>query len=175
MAKTRKRKELASRREVAAALGVHPMTITKWERDGLPVESRGSRGRPSLYNLDVVRAWREAREQAARDLASGPMDLHVARARKEHFQALLTQQTLEVRAGKLIPAEVVEKRWAAEVAAARAVILASYTSSADAVFRAATVDGLAGVERELRTIAYGALRELSGGSPAASKRKRGAA
>ena len=151
--------ETLTRRELAEALGVHMATVTKWEREGLPISERGRKGKPSTYREDEARAWLAAREEAAK--SGGNLDLARTRALKEMWQAKLAQQTHQARARKLLPADEVELAWAAEVAAVRSVILSSYTTHADRVFRAGTLDGLAGVERELKAIAYEVLRELA--------------
>lgn len=165
---------LVTARQLAVAFVVHPRTIAKFMDEGMPVAKRGRGGRPSMFDLAVCTAWKEAREQLPAD-DGGPVDLTRERARKERAQALLAEQLYAVRSGKLVSTADVEKAWQAEIAAARSVILSSYTTAADKVFRAATTDGLAGVERELKAIAYGVLRELSDGAKAPKKKKRKAA
>ncbi len=150
---------LLTRRALAAAFGVHMQTVTKWEQDGLPIAKRGRKGKPSTYRESDVKAWLEAREAAASK--SGMVDVAQERARKENAQAKLAEQTYQVRARTLLPAEEVARLWSAEVTAVRSVILSSYTTHADRVYRAATVDGLAGVELALKDLAYEILRELA--------------
>jgi phage terminase Nu1 subunit (DNA packaging protein) len=133
-------------------------TVAKWIEEGLPVATHGRGGRPSRYDPDACRAWKAARDEAAN---SGPVDAAAARARKELAQALLAEQLYAVRAGKLLDATIVERTWAREYAAIKAILVASYTSSADLVQRASTLEGLAGIERELKAIAFAALREIS--------------
>lgn len=137
--------------------GVHPQTIVKWEKEGCPVARRGRRGIPSLYSEADVRAWLQAREASA---PGGATDLIRERANKERWQGQLAEQQFLVRQKQLLPAADVERAWSAIVAACRAVILNSYSAGADRVFRAASTEGLAGVEREMKAIAFGALREL---------------
>lgn len=149
-----------TRRDLAAALNVHMMTVTKWEQQGLPVAKRGRRGNPSLYDEAAVRAWLQARKEAA-EAPGAPLDLVQARARKEHFQALLAEQQLQLRSRGLLPRDEVERIWSAEIAAARTLILSSYVTHADRVHRASTTEGLAGVERTLRDIAHEVLNELA--------------
>lgn len=159
---------------MAAALGCDIRTVAKWEDEGLPVAVRGKGGRPSLYDLEECLAWQAAREQLAAEDGT-VTDLKAARARKEHWQAMLAEQMHQIRAKDLLPRVEVQQRWAAEIGAARAVILQSYTASADRVLRAAVRDGLAGVERELKGIAFEVLRELSSGAPSAKRKGRPAA
>lgn len=140
--------------------GVHPQTIVKWEREGLPIAQRGRRGKPSLYRLGDVRAWLQRREAAAAP-GTGGTDLIRERATKERWQGQLARQSFLVKQGQLLPVADVERVWDKEIAACRTIILNHYVSAADKVFRAATMEGLAGVERELKALAYAALRELA--------------
>jgi phage terminase small subunit len=149
-----------TRRELADRLGVHMQTITKWEREGMPIARRGRKGKPSEYSESAVRAWKLQRESVAQ-AGPGALDVIRERARKERAQAALAEQMHAVRSGRLLDVDEAEKRWATEIAAARSLILASYTMAADRVFAAATTQGLAGVERELKAVAYEVLRELA--------------
>lgn len=150
-----------TRRDLADRLSVHMQTITKWEREGMPIARRGRKGKPSEYSEAAVRAWRDKREAVAQTVP-GAFDVVQERARKERAQAALAEQMHAVRSGRLIDAEEAEKRWAHEIAAARSLILTSYTMAADRVFAAAQTQGLAGVERELKAVAYEVLKELAG-------------
>lgn len=147
-----------TRRQLAIALGKHMQTITKWEREGMPVARRGRRGRPSQYLEADCRAWLEARESAA---GTGAVDVARARAERDTWQAKLAEQQYQIKSRLLLPREEVEKAWASEVAAVRTIIIDSYVSWTDRVTRAATLEGRAGVERELRALADSALLELS--------------
>src|ERR1051325_7901283 len=135
---------LLTRRDLAAAPDVHMQTATKWERDGMPIAERGRKGKPSLYRLDDVRAWRAARDEAG---ATGQLfDVAQERARKERAQAILAEQTFAIRQRDLVPRQEGERGWSAEVAAVRAKLLALPTTLADAVHRIGVLDGVAGVE-----------------------------
>jgi phage terminase Nu1 subunit (DNA packaging protein) len=148
-----------TRRELAELLGVHAMTVTKWERDGLPIAHLGRKGKPSRYRPADARAWLAAREEAAK--TGGIADVARERARKERAQAVLSEQTYQARALDLLPRAEVEKAWSAEVAAVRAKLLALPQTLADRVFRAGTLEGLEGVERVLEDAVRDTLRELS--------------
>lgn len=150
---------LLTRRQLALAIGVHMMTVTKWERDGMPIAERGRKGKPSTYREADVRAWLAAREEAAKK--SGVVDVAHERARKERARAILDEQLYQARSRELLPAAEVEKSWNAEVQAVRAAILATYTTQADRVHRAAVLEGVSGVEQALKDMAYELLRELS--------------
>lgn len=148
-----------TRRELAERLGVHMQTLTKWEREGLPIAERGRKGKPSLYREVDVRAWLAAREEAAQ--TGGVVDVARERARKDRAQAVLAEQTYQIRAKELLPRVDVEKTWAAEVSAVRTRLLSWSTTIADRVHRAGTLHGVAGVERELRDATEDVLRELA--------------
>lgn len=165
-----------TRRALAEALSVHMQTVTKWERDGLPIAERGRKGKPSLYDEAAVRAWLQARDEAAK----GPegVDLIAARARKEHWQAMLAEQTHQVRAGKLLPVDDVAKVWGAEVSAIRTRLLAMPQTLAARVHRAGALHGESGVERALHDAVREVLLELAGEAakaPTVKRRKRAAA
>jgi phage terminase Nu1 subunit (DNA packaging protein) len=151
-------RDLQTRREIADAFHVHMQTVTKWERSGLPIAERGGKGRPSRYSLADVREWLEGKR--ANPQRNGA-DLAVERARKERAQAILAEQMYQARSRELLPAAEVERAWAAEVAAVRAAILATYTTAADRIHRTAILEGVAGVERDLRELATTLLRELA--------------
>ena len=124
---------LVTRRELADALGCHMQTVTKYEREGMPIATRGDRGKPSRYQLEDVRAWLTSRAVGA--------------------QAPVAAIALaEVR-----------DAWAEEIAAVRAVLLRSYASRADRIHRAASSQGVAGVARELSAITSEVLRTLAAG------------
>lgn len=151
--------DLLTRRRLAAAIGVHMMTVTKWEQDGMPVAHRGGKGRPSHYREVDVRAWIQQREEAAKQ--PGAVNLVQERARKERAQAIRAETETKIRLRQLVESEDIVRLWAAEAAAARAIILSHYTTHADRVYRAATLEGLPGVEAALREMVLGVLRELS--------------
>lgn len=148
-----------TRRALATLLGVHMQTVTKWERDGLPIAELGRKGKPSLYVEADVRTWLAAREEAVK--SSGTVDVARERARKERGQAVLAEQTFQMRQRELLPRAEVEKVWAAEQAAIRTKLLAIPIAYADRVQRAATLDGVIGVEQALKDAVYDALRELA--------------
>lgn len=150
---------LITRRELATRLDVHMQTITKWEREDLPIAERGRKGKPSLYNEVEVRAWLKAREDKAKG-PDAPLNPLAERANKERWQALLAEQTFLQRQRDLLPRQEIEKAWAAEVAAIRSVILAAPVTHADRIHRAAVLDGVVGVERELKSLMNEVLRQL---------------
>jgi phage terminase Nu1 subunit (DNA packaging protein) len=165
---------LLTRRELAALLDVHMQTVTKWEQDGLPIAERGRKGKPSLYREADVRAWLQAREEAAK-VPGAPLDVAQERARKEHWQALLAEQTHRARERELLPRVEVEKEQGALVAAIRTKLLALPTTYSDRLGRAFTLDGLPGLERAFDDAVRDVLRELAGGEQVVTKRRKGRA
>lgn len=151
--------DLVTRRELATLLGRHMMTVKKWERDGMPIAARGRKGKPSFYRESDVRRWLEARDKAA--ATSGVVDVAQERARKERAQAVLAEQTFQIRDRELLPRAEVEKIWTAEQAAVRTKFLAVPQAYADRIYRAATTDGVIGVEEALKDAVDDVLRELA--------------
>jgi hypothetical protein len=151
---------LVTRKELAKRLGVHPITITKWEGEGLPVERRGRAGKPSLYREDAVLVWHTHREQG-REHATAKADPFAARARRETAQAALAEQAYRMRERDLLPRHEVETTWAAEVARVKAAILAWRSTLADPLCRAAVTHGVAAVEQLLDKETAHLLAELS--------------
>jgi hypothetical protein len=155
-----KKAPLLTRRALAAVMGCHMQTITGWEQEGMPLAHRGGRGRPNLYDEVEVRAWKQLRDETAARLPelANPA---AARARRELAQAALAEQAHRIRSRELVPASEVEKIWAREVAATRAVLLNWTATLADLLHRAAITDGVPGVEGVLQTAIYDVLRQLS--------------
>lgn len=172
---------LLTRLEVAYRLGVNPQTVTKWIEEGLPVAERGKGRRPSRYEESSVRRWVAAREKAIEGQRPGGRapggdgdapNLIASRARKELAQAIEAEQRVALRAGKLIPVEEVDKLWSGQVAAVRARLLSWPTALSDRLHRVAVTEGPAGVERVLFELTHDALRELAGGTPPSSPKRR---
>ena len=102
---------LVTRKELAVAFDVHEQTVTKWERDGMPIAERGTRGRPSRYRLPEVVAWYVNRELKARgvgvDLAA--LNPQAERALLDRRRREEVDLKLGVRRGQLLDAREVER------------------------------------------------------------------
>jgi excisionase family DNA binding protein len=149
---------LKTRRELAAAMGVHQETVQAWVRSGCPVAHRGGHGRRSLFREADVRAWLAARDQARQ---TRTRELEQERARLARAQAMLAEQTYRTRTQELLMAEAVERVSAREREATRAIVLEAYAAAAERVYRASAAHGVAGVEHALKEIAFEVLRELA--------------
>jgi terminase small subunit / prophage DNA-packing protein len=113
---------LLTRRQLADLHGVVPGRITKWERDGLPVAERGTKGRPSQFDPQAVQQWLDARESTAQ--TPDHLDLAQERARLARLQADRVALDIAVKEGQLVPASEVEAAWASLVLSARERLLA---------------------------------------------------
>ena len=113
---------LLTRPELAAAFGVHPITVTKWEQAGLPIAERGSRGRASRYSLKDVMDWRVRRELRAHgigDESNGRLDPLAERALLDRARRKEVEHRLAVQRGEYVGVAEVEGRWLAIVTAVR--------------------------------------------------------
>ena len=174
--------KLLTRREAAARLGVHHQTIINWEKGGLVPDVRGRRGVASKFKLSTIQAWRDAHDLEARK-ELGETSPAAERAGRDRAQRKLLEQTYEVRARHLLPADEVRKVWTAHIAAVRAKILSLPATGSARVHRAGKLGGQRAVSLELKAIAYELLRELSGladepppveAKPAKSTKRKGA-
>lgn len=113
--------ELLTRQQIAEVMGVDPGTITRWERDGMPVAKRAPRGQPSLFDPAAVQQWRDD-ISAVKMLAQSGLSLEAERARLTRAQAEKVERENLRRAGELVPRDEVSRAgqafcsaWAAKV------------------------------------------------------------
>ena len=145
---------------LARVFHVAPGTIDKWldESPPLPRVYAGARGKPGLYLIPDCVAWFVARTEAKH---GGPgLNPVEERAKKERAQKNLAEQTFKVRSRELLPVGEVERGLTAVVVAIKARLLAWQQTLADRIHRAATLEGLPGVE----AILHEAVREVQVGS-----------
>jgi phage terminase Nu1 subunit (DNA packaging protein) len=169
MAKRQPKKQLLTRPELATAMGVVPSTITRWEADGMPVEKKARRGKHTLFDLEAVVAWDQARKEAEA-AAHANLDNMFPRDRKELAQAIEAEQRVAIKASKLLFVEEVDRAWSAHVGAVRAKLMACPANWADRLHRAATLKGVAGVEHILDQMVRDVLTELADGEESPSAR-----
>ena len=118
--------------EMAHLVGVSPMTVSNWVREGMPCRHPGGRGRASDIDLSVALEWlakRGIRPNVARDHAlviptdpapdddtadgEGGADYKASRAKREHFAAAREEMRYRQEAGELMIAAEVEQAMAA--------------------------------------------------------------
>lgn len=117
--------------EMAHLVGVSPMTVSNWVREGMPTRHPGGRGRASDIDLAVALEWlakRGIRPNVARDHAlvipadpapdddtadgDGGADYKASRAKREHFAAAREEMRYRQEAGELMIAAEVEQAMA---------------------------------------------------------------
>ena len=134
--------------EMAHLVGVSPMTVSNWVREGMPCRHPGGRGRASDIDLATALEWlakRGIRPNVARDHAlviptdqasdddgsdgDGGADYKASRAKREHYAAAREEMRYRQEAGELMAAAEVE----AEVAAACTTIRTALESLPDSI------------------------------------------
>jgi len=142
---------LVTRAAAAAELAVEPNRINKWVADGAPVAKRGSRGHSAYYDLEALRAWRDARQPPDRDPG---LSLGAARARAAEAQAVKWERENALRANQLLERSAVVAEGQSVLAALKARLLS--------LPRQAVMRGVISRETEpaLHALVVEALREL---------------
>lgn len=107
-------RRVLTRAELAAAFACHMQTVTKWERAGMPIARRGSRGRPSQYSLPDVVAWFIERELAARGAPGSAISPLQEKALLDKARREEIALRLQIRRGELVsPTGLRERAFAA--------------------------------------------------------------
>lgn len=152
-----------TRKELAAAFDAHMQTITKWEQEGMPVEQRGTRGRPSLYRLSVCIAWRIERELKARGAGdtSSKLSPHEQRAALDAKRTEELDLKIRVRKEELIEVAEAERDLANVATATKARVRRIPAAVAEKVVAVAIREGSAAVRALLLAEIDDALRELA--------------
>lgn len=84
-----------SRQQLAELIGVHPDTVTDYARAGMPVITRGGRGKESAYDAVVCLGWwRENNGQNAKE---------AAQTRQYEALAELNELKLSIQRDELVP------------------------------------------------------------------------
>lgn len=146
---------IVNQRELAEILGKTQMTILEWQRQGLPVKSRGGNGRENEYDTAAVLTWCVERERQ-RVTVETPKD-RLARLQADKIELELAEKRLE-----LLPASEVEPAWTAMVNSARAFLMSERDRLAQLLDAAAGFDA----KRDLLAEAFDEfLRKLSAYDP----------
>lgn len=127
--------------EIAHLVGVSPMTVSNWVREGMPCRHPGGRGRASDIDLAVALEWlakRGIRPNVARDHAlviptdtapdddgsdgEGSADYKASRAKREHYAAAREEMRYRQEAGELLVAAEMESVVASAFTAVRTTL-----------------------------------------------------
>lgn len=107
---------LVQRQQLAEMMGVHPDTVTDYARGGMPVVTRGGRGKESAYDSVLCLAWQ--RQQMGKNAKEA------AQTRAYEATANLSELKLSVQKGELFPRDQIVregqsfvKGWVAHVRA----------------------------------------------------------
>ena len=126
--------KLVNKRELAEIVGKSQQTVTTWQKNGLPMESDGTKGRDNIYDTGQVIDWLIAREINARIKERGSedefYDFEKERARLTFHNANKASLEERVLNRSLIEASTVKEVWADLITAFRAKILGIPTKSA---------------------------------------------
>ena len=165
---------LLTRPQLATLLSADPLTISRWEHEGLPVAQPGGPGKSTLYDAAVVVAWWHAREiDRLTGAASGGLNPVTQRARKDRAQADLAELTKAERTAELIPRSEFERVLVRVVQSIRTKLLAGPRAWAPLLARLVG-QGPSAIEAELRRRIREILTELAGlGRPAKAAGSRG--
>lgn len=155
--------KLLTRVQIAKAEGVTPSAVTRWQADGCPVAHRAPRGRPSLFDPDAVRAWRQAVDVAKR--AEG-LSLEAERAALAKVQRERITLDIKRRRGQLFDASVALQAWSGMATAFRAQALALPRALAEVLTHLAP-QGPAAIEAKLMEAVRDCLKTLSEWKPPA--------
>lgn len=106
--------QILSRQQLAGLMGVHADTVTDYVREGMPVVTRGGRGKESEYDaLKCMAWWREQQGSNAKE---------AAQARAANASAQLNEMKIQRERGELLPraqivleGQAIVKQWATAV------------------------------------------------------------
>ena len=110
---------LVNKRQLAEIFGVSQQAIDKWDKEGLPVESRGTRGRENQYSTVRVYNWLLERYKK-----SNLSELDIERTRLIKAQADKAEMEAAALRSELLPLEVIKMAWQSAFAQVRVRILA---------------------------------------------------
>lgn len=148
-----------NKKRLSELLGISEPTLTQYQREGMPLIAKGSRGKENEYDVAAVIAWFKNRLQAERSQqSSGDLNYEVERTRLTKAQADKQELDLAARRGELVDVSDVRKHWQQMVFAAKAKLLAIPVKAAPAVI---TAQSTAEVFELLTAMIREALDELS--------------
>jgi phage terminase Nu1 subunit (DNA packaging protein) len=148
-----------TRRQLAAAMGVRPGQITRWQDDGMPVAVKGGPGKSALYDLAGVKAWRAARPDPSRP---GGVSVAEETALLKRTQTERAQLEIQRRRGELLDRALWVRACAEHITHAKARLLSLPSALAARAVHAAQTGGPAAVQLLLETAIRESLVELAG-------------
>lgn len=105
---------LLDRIQLAALMGVHPDTVTDYARQGMPVLTRGGRGKTSAYDaVDCLEWWRNQQGKNLKEAAQ--TRLYVANAANAELKLQVQRGELWPRAQIIYEGQKYTRAWAAKV------------------------------------------------------------
>lgn len=128
-----------TRQQLTDLFDVDPATITRYERNGMPVAKKAPRGQHSLFDPEVCRKWKDDVD-AMKLLATSGLNLDAERARLTRAQAEKVERENLRRQGELIERE--------EVSRAGQAYTAAWSAKVRTIPRRMTVAGLITREQE---------------------------
>ncbi len=125
--------QLVNQTELAAILGKSDVTVWEWQKEGLPIESRGQNGQANQYDTEKVIGWLVAREVLKVQNES-------QRDRLTRLQADKLEQELLIEKGQLVPVHEVQPIWKSRVLSAAAFLLSTHSRMAALLDASPTVE-----------------------------------
>jgi len=159
--------------ELSHIIDVSVVTIRAWEKEGMPVLQKGSRGKSATYNTADVIRWCEQRLlskiTAGREEDGAVISEDEGRRRKVVAEAQLAELKLAVESGELVEIEAVGAEVDTVLSGVRARLLAipgtlalTLTNEPDpAVVRDRVFDEISGALNELSGTDLGRASEAS--------------
>lgn len=168
-----------NKRQLADCFDVSEETITQWQNQGCPVESRARGSKGNVYDTGAVFAWRIGRAQQRGDDGEPQGDLVAERTRLTKLQADRVAIEIAEAKGQLVWADAVQESWATHIMAARARFLAFPTRYAPRIAPPGKVADVQEILREgidecLNELASDGLPKRRGGSVAGAQGVEGA-
>jgi terminase small subunit / prophage DNA-packing protein len=136
--------KIVNQSELAALIGKSDVTIWEWQKEGLPMQSRGENGQANKYDTErvidwlVQRAVLKVRDESQRD-------------RLTRLQADKLEQDLAMSNNVLVPVDQVQPIWKARVISAAAFLLSQSSRMAALLESAPGMEG----KREILKIEHG--------------------
>jgi len=110
---------LVNKRQLSEIFGVSQQAIDKWNKEGLPIESRGSRGKENSYSTVRVYNWLLERYKK-----SNLSELDIERTRLIKAQADKAEMEAAALRSELIPLEIIKLAWQSAFSQLRVRVLA---------------------------------------------------